>query len=54
MVPACFSMPPAFQSTLPVRGATELYRDLETTLLISIHAPRAGSDIRIATGMSMY
>ena len=22
MVPACFSMPPAFQSTLPVRGAT--------------------------------
>ena len=34
----------AFQSTLPVRGATE-WKDLHTSnIKISIHAPRAGSD----------
>ena len=33
-----------FQSMLPVRGATLLPRRLPVLLLISIHAPRAGSD----------
>ena len=33
-----------FQSTLPVRGATLVYFFQCVTLLISIHAPRAGSD----------
>ena len=33
-----------FQSTLPVRGATELCRFGERCSYISIHAPRAGSD----------
>ena len=36
-----------FQSTLPVRGATDSY-DLDLTCgTISIHAPRAGSDAQI-------
>ena len=34
----------AFQSTLPARGATLMAFDIETTPLISIHAPRTGSD----------
>ena len=34
-----------FQSTLPVRGATEVADDLEYLLQISIHAPREGSDL---------
>ncbi len=34
----------AFQSTLPARGATLMAFDIETTRLISIHAPRTGSD----------
>ena len=33
-----------FQSTLPVRGATELIPELNLTIDISIHAPREGSD----------
>ena len=34
-----------FQSTLPVRGATDTgLVDLFGTIIISIHAPRAGSD----------
>ena len=33
-----------FQSTLPVRGATLVIQLVYTTLRISIHAPRAGSD----------
>ena len=33
-----------FQSTLPVRGATYLYKSIGVGLDISIHAPRAGSD----------
>ena len=33
-----------FQSTLPVRGATQPYKLSEKGLQISIHAPRAGSD----------
>ena len=35
---------PEFQSTLPVRGATTQVRDGVRERLISIHAPRAGSD----------
>ncbi len=33
-----------FQSTLPVRGATCVIRGRVRRLIISIHAPRAGSD----------
>ena len=33
-----------FQSTLPVRGATEGYREGPAVFCISIHAPREGSD----------
>ena len=36
---------PGFQSTLPVRGATEKKQNLLGVLYISIHAPRAGSDV---------
>jgi len=35
-----------FQSTLPGRGATALVRILQTCYTLSIHAPRAGSDVR--------
>ena len=34
----------AFQSTLPVRGATTQFEAIALTYQISIHAPRAGSD----------
>ena len=34
-----------FQSTLPVRGATITRKHLTTGAIISIHAPRAGSDV---------
>ena len=33
-----------FQSTRPVRGATEISYDDEQDMEISIHAPRAGRD----------
>ena len=33
-----------FQPTLPVRGATAAWRDGDWNILISTHAPRAGSD----------
>ena len=36
--------PMIFQSTLPVRGATELAAAAAIITTISIHAPRAGSD----------
>ena len=35
-----------FQSTLPVRGATEQAVPAAPRIIISIHAPRAGGDIR--------
>ena len=35
-----------FQSTLPVRGATKDAQQDVYGLIISIHAPRAGSDIK--------
>ena len=34
----------AFQSTLPVRGATTMFAISSKQFIISIHAPRAGSD----------
>ena len=34
-----------FQSTLPVRGATDSSYSLYLTSFISIHAPREGSDV---------
>ncbi|EFE93133.1 hypothetical protein GCWU000341_00212 [Oribacterium sp. oral taxon 078 str. F0262] len=37
-----------FQSTLPSRGATVLRASLKLSCGISIHAPLAGSDIRIS------
>ena len=40
---------PIFQSTLPVRGATGAYYDSRPWNLISIHAPRAGSDLSLLT-----
>ena len=36
-----------FQSTLPVWGATKQYSKLRSSLHISIHAPRVGSDINM-------
>ena len=38
--------PDAFQSTLPARGATSVKRIIRNFNLISIHAPRTGSDDR--------
>ena len=38
-------MPPAFQSTLPVGGATSVTALAVNALKISIHAPRGGSDL---------
>ena len=35
-----------FQSTLPARGATDYVRRETIELVISIHAPRTGSDVR--------
>ena len=38
------AIPDAFQSMLPVRGATYALKPLHLMATISIHAPRAGSD----------
>ena len=43
------AIPDAFQSMLPVRGATYALKPLHLMATISIHAPRAGSDK--ATGL---
>ena len=40
----------AFQSTLPARGATRMFLQLFQLTVISIHAPRTGSDGRIRLG----
>ena len=40
----------SFQSTLPVRGATSRVNAEIAQLMISIHAPRAGSDISATSG----
>ena len=37
-------LPDKFQSTLPLRGATVVGRQVELSLEISIHAPLTGSD----------
>ena len=34
-----------FQSTLPARGATSTTADAIQAVAVSIHAPRAGSDV---------
>jgi hypothetical protein len=39
-----------FQSTLPMRGATFVLAEIRIQLLISIHAPHAGSDARYSFG----
>ena len=39
-----------FQSTLPVGGATGVGRKDFETRCISIHAPRGGSDAKVAAG----
>ena len=41
---SCFQIV-EFQSTLPLRGATELSKQIQRILWISIHAPLAGSDL---------
>ena len=40
---------PTFQSTLPARGATYLNEKNAVAIVISIHAPRTGSDTASAT-----
>ena len=35
-----------FQSTPPVRGATMSFKEIIRLISISIHAPRAGGDVR--------
>ena len=43
-----------FQSTRPVRGATVVHHALVPAVFISIHAPRAGRDVRTSrTGMCL-
>ena len=37
---------PEFQSTLPVKGATHFFQTFYIALVISIHAPREGSDTK--------
>ena len=39
-----FLITPQFQSTLPLRGATGVLSELQGRIVISIHAPPAGSD----------
>ena len=39
-----------FQSTLPLRGATKINRDVFRNIYISIHAPLAGSDFIMICG----
>ena len=41
-----------FQSTLPARGATAYHIRSNTNILISIHAPRTGSDLPLFGGFS--
>ena len=46
-----------FQSTLPVRGATQIADGVSVVEIISIHAPRAGSDRKskyIYTAFSLF
>ena len=40
-----FFVPLIFQSTRPVRGATQMASAIQETAPISIHAPRAGRDV---------
>ena len=41
--------PPAFQSTLPARGATSGDTTMRVSKYISIHAPRTGSDLPVGS-----
>ena len=41
-----------FQSTLPLRGATQMAQHAALTTLISIHAPLAGSDHMVSSSVS--
>ena len=43
-----------FQSTLPSRGATSGVSALSAAVLISIHAPLAGSDLRVDLIVARY
>ena len=45
-----FHLAREFQSTHPVRGATELKAARERDRIISIHAPREGCDVAPANG----
>ena len=45
----------AFQSTLPLRGATSSWNGVNYTDDISIHAPLTGSDfLRLSTGFLLF
>ena len=44
---------PRFQSTLPVWGATAKTRQIQHPLLVSIHAPRVGSDETRVVGIKV-
>ena len=41
-----YAIPGKFQSTRPVRGATHIKIGVSPSVTISIHAPRAGRDMR--------
>ncbi|EFR40857.1 hypothetical protein HMPREF9162_2213 [Selenomonas sp. oral taxon 137 str. F0430] len=43
-----------FQSTRPVRGATEVDRFPESAGIVSIHAPRAGRDRKVIDYMNSH
>ena len=43
-----------FQSTRPVRGATVAWLQLLPELPISIHAPRAGRDVHVLSGLAVH
>ena len=43
-----------FQSTLPVRGATQADNEGRIEIIISIHAPREGSDSNLRQNKDLY
>ena len=49
-----FAAPDRFLSTLPARGATVFNETFSFRFLISIHAPREGSDRSRRSGRRMY
>ncbi len=54
MSPYCAISVLIFQSTLPARGATNIYDIICKDFQISIHAPRTGSDPNLRWWKSAY